>query len=456
MKEEKIERTETSQIEICENPVIQIVDLIPEIKSLNISTKDPFCTFLDVKMTKLNFKIKTSPYEPCKIRDPLNLNRGFDKAFCKWLSQFPPDKRLGFLVAGLSVAYITHDEFDTLLDIAIQKLDRSFHQREGELESSYFPGFLYSRRQIVPYPISLTSLFDKFIHRAGVERTKDGDVRPSRGVFEDLLYDTFKNLSVLSEEGSNFIYCDRYVDEIMRLIRSWLGSHVILLEDNSFSGTTIKSDIERLVKLIKVLFIPFEKDILRQNQQLPDFYLIIPIATNKAVEQIYQSLGEPNMKIYLNPPLTGYIFDHTYRAVNDLPTSVKELKNILPPKVKVYSKLKDALQFFYDRYFKVYLQETAICQRSNFTPNDWLFGYAKGGWTIVTHSNAPNNALPPIWYPHHESSVSEIKALFPRVESRKSHDRFRSMELNTYIEKVIEDKRGFVKQSVEDAYAKIF
>ena len=89
-------------------------------------------------------------------------------------------------------------------------------------------------------------------------------------------------------------------------------------------------------------------------------------------------------------------------------------------KPKVIKKLKEAIQYFHDRYsFNYWETDTAIGKMLKLRPEDLPYGLGGKGWTLVTHVNCPNNSLPLLWYPHVQSNTSAVRPLFPRLESQK-------------------------------------
>ncbi len=440
-------------INISEQSISQIFDLIPEIKTRkNIFTKNQFYKFCETKINKIEYKLKLSPYIPyTNAEDKLNLNRNFSTAVCKWLFQFPEEKRLGFLLLALSIIYVTEREMDTFLEIAIEKLCQVFKEK-GDRTLGILLGIEGIKHKIIPFPLSDTGIYDKFIHKMGIESTLDRNIRPFRGQLGEYLYNIFLNLRHLAEQGPDFMYFSESFALIKELISSFLNSYIILVEDYTFSGRTIKNDIQKLLDLIRLIFEPFRRNIEAQGYKLPLFFLLVPIATDGALKEISNLFsGDLIAGKYFNPPVTGYIFDYTYRAITDIPQNIRELKDIFP-KMKLYTHLKHSLEFFHNEYsINYWTKDTKIATRSPFSIDDYVFGYAKGAWPIITWRNSLNNSLPPIWYPHRGSSIKNMIPLFQRVESRTSHEQ-RLVEIEEPMEIALDDKKGYLKQILKEYY----
>ena len=440
-------------INISEQSISQIFDVVPEIKTRkNIFTKNQLYKFCDTKINKIEYKLKISPYMPyTTAEDKLNLNRDFSTAVCKWLFQFPEEKRLGFLLLVLSIIYVTEREMDTFLEIAIENLCQVFKEK-GDRTFGILEGIEGIKHKIIPFPLSDTGIYDKFIHKMGIESTLDRNKRPFRGQLGEYLYNIFLNLRPLAEQGPDFIYFSEMFAYIKEMISSFLNSYIILVEDYTFSGRTIKNDIQKLLDLIRFIFEPFRRNIEAQGHTLPLFFLLVPIATDEALKEISNLFsGDLIAGKYFHPPVTGYIFDYTYKAINDIPQNIRELKDIFP-KMKLYTHLKRSLEFFHNEYsINYWTKDTNIATRSPFSIDDYVFGYAKGAWPIITWRNSPNNSLPPIWYPHRGSSIKNMIPLFQRVESRTSHEQ-RLVKIEELMEIALDDKKGYLKQILKEHY----
>ena len=79
-------------------------------------------------------------------------------------------------------------------------------------------------------------------------------------------------------------------DDVAELIRSLRNSHVILIEDGSFSGKRIKREVGRFLKLMNILFGGFEEEMASHGYKPPWVYLLVVFGTVEALESV-QSLG---------------------------------------------------------------------------------------------------------------------------------------------------------------------
>jgi hypothetical protein len=431
---------------ICEDPITGIVSLLPQ-NSIprDIGRKNRFYKFCEDKISKITYKLKSSPYLPYSgsSGDPLGVNENFARATCQWLAQFPQETRMGFLFLILSVIYITKKEMDTFLDILIEKLSLTLDLKNRPI------------RNVISSSLSETGIYDDFVKKLGIEGTLDKDKRPWRGPLSSYLATMFSYLSAFALEGENNIYYVRDFPYIEDLIRSSLGPRnagvsVLLIEDYTFSGGTIKSDIERLIKFIEIVFKPYEKEIKNKGYELPKFFILVPLATEEAINKIVKATAP--FRDYIDNPISGYKLDNEYRALYDIPYNIQELKNILGDGLFKY--LKHSLEYFHKEYaHKYWEEETNIKSRVNLREEDCIYGFAKGAWTVVTYRNTPNNSLPPLWYPHNTASDAPIYPLFRRIESRISH-KSHSERIEEDIHIAVEDSKGYLERILRDFYEK--
>jgi len=435
-----------------ENPVSGVVEAVPELRDLSMSVRTQIFAFLERKFEKLTRKLTDSRYEQCQRSDPLGINQNFASAVCRWVTQFPEQYRLGLLCAAISVSYIPEQEFDLLLDTAVEKLKAAVADKTGLYDNPSLDSHLSQR--VVPYAVSEFRACDKVLRKIGVEGSRDDDKRPEKGMLDNFLKWMCGELFSVAEYGEQFDYFDRVNTEILKLIRGWLNMYVVLVEDCSFSGTRIHKDVGRLLRLNQVLFNSFSAQIRESGKQPPLVYLVLPFGTKEAwdsIDPLTAFTGERG-KYYTNyDAIFGFTFDPTSSARTSIPDSLEEF-TLLLPSTSLYSKLRDSLKYFHETHSH---QHWTVDQaKSVDRPEKLAFGFAGGGWTIVTHTNCPNNSLPPLWYPLARSSESSIHALFPRLESRKTHVGS-DFDVDDALDTIGKDSKGHLKKLFESLYADI-
>ena len=379
--------------------------------------------FLDDQILKLSYKMTSSPFFPCKSTDPLKLNIQYEKALLDWLAQFPNEQRLGFLACALSVAYITEEEFDIFFDCAVEAFSREFS--ENPVGVKYEPGIPKAEKSnVVVYQISKFGSFDKYTKKFGIEGTRNHDKHPMRGAsFDDLFARLIKEFYAALDLGVTPGYGEIASEDLKKDIHALLNKRVLLIEDYSFSGTSICNTIDDIFTLFEYVFKPL-KQFMPKGYDLPRFYIILGFATKNASQKIAhrfsgiaQSLGSK----YIKPPFIGYSFNELYKATKTIPESIEKLGLLLrSEKINLHKIIRNASIFFLENYFNNYFSETKILDKTGKKPEDFLFGFGNQGWTIITWRNSPNNTLPLLWYPTVNARIS-THAIFPRDESRISH-----------------------------------
>jgi hypothetical protein len=445
-------------MELTNNSVALIFQSIPEFqeKRLSISQRSQVYAFLERRIEKLNLKIRSSAYEPLAGNDKLNLNNNFPEALRQWLDQFPPEHKLGFLASALGTAYISQSEQDLFLDIAMAKLREEILRGEKrDFVSATMPLPTEIKRKMRGYPVSHFGAYDALVHKLPLEASRDRDRHASHDTLDGFLEFVFQELSYLVEYESNrdFIYLPDSIEKVKQVARSLLNSHVVLVEDASFSGTRIAKSARRFLDLMKVLFVPYEKLLASNFYQLPRVYLLVVLGTSKAFDAV-STLGTGREGYRPFYPIFGFLFDHSGNTIKrNLPKNLEELDEILP-KMRLYHKVKGAIDFFHENYGKRYWnEETGVIKTYKYSIEDLRFGYGGDGWTIVRAKNCPNNSLPLLWYPHTDSPMTnQLAPLFPRIDSHKSHEDSPS-DLNATIASVKEDNKGFLRNRLKSIYS---
>lgn len=434
----------------------EIIQSIPELAHLSSDRKDDALNFIAIKLDKLSLKINASPFEPMRNGGRFHLNDNFPQAVLHWLGQFNEEHRLGFLAAMLSMIYVTKTELETLLDICVRKFDQEremlFEKWDNKFHVS--KGLFSTERNKVMYSLSETSISEAIKQTAHFSYSKDN--KPTEGLLINLLETVFFHLRMLADKADHI---KEYKEEehfpiTSRILNKLIRSDILIIEDCSYSGTTIKSDIKKLIALIQIVFIPYEKILTLDPVNIPHFYILLPICSNVALKEINELLSEDRqIGKYFSCVATGYVFDSSYRfSPTSLPSNIKHLSHILPA-LKLHDKVLDSLKYFHDKYSKDYWSEELL-ERTKMSSEDMLFGYRGGGWAICTFHNCPNNSLPLFWYPNYPRELSEVEALFKRNEHRSKHDPSTSNAINLNISIARKDEARELKYYLDLFYEK--
>jgi hypothetical protein len=204
-----------------------------------------------------------------------------------------------------------------------------------------------------------------------------------------------------------------------------------------------------------MLFVLNEKQVKEKGFSLPWVYLMVPLGTISAFEAVdpLQSDDEEIRHYPYYRTVFGHLIDDDYSMVKKLPANIEELKNVMGG--LRYSKVDEALRFFHKTWGHRYWgEETKNSVPSGFTPDDMRLGYRKGGWTVVTSRNCPNNSLPVLWYPFVGSPTKEINSLFPRLESRMTHVG-RAVELESRMDDAFQDKKMLLNKYLKSFFTSL-
>lgn len=437
-------------VTVHEDPIGTLLECVPAFKSQDISTSSNLYAFLDRRIQKLALKINTiAPYSPVERQDVFGLNSNFPLAVCKWLSQFPEDQRLGFLLPVLGAQYLTQPEMDLFLSIAMTRLEEQVAENKACLK---MPIRQPTHEKIRIYPVSQFGEYDDFIHKIGLSGTRDRDKQPSRTTIEDLVYESFSTLRSLAEYGKDFTYYDEAASQVEQLLKSFLDAHIVLVEDSSFSGTRIGSTVSKFLRLLNILFGKYGRRLEGKGYSTPYVYLLVLVGTTEAQEVALKIKGnEELMPLSKNfSPIFGFLFDEADASRQILPENLGELRNLLGA-YDLRDELTRSVEFFKNHYFHHYLTETAISEATGKGLEAIKWGFDGKGWLIVTHTNCPNNALPILWYPHINSRLTSITALFPRIESHTDHSN-KAGSFRNNLNVVAKDQRGYLKTFISRYY----
>jgi len=430
-----------------------LIQGIPEFTALDSSRLSDLNAFVQRRIEYLGRKLRLSPYLPHDTADPLKARASFPQAVHRWLEQFPASYRLGLLMTLLSLIYISEEEERGFLEIAIQRLltRASEHLSHRPLPVPLTPELL--RARLRPYPVSVFGQYDPFLHALRLEGSRDRSLYPYRGLIGETLNHLVDDLRFIAENESNLIYIDEKEEALVQFIRSALSSHFVLLEDCALSGTRVSGVLERISRLFQLLFTEYSAEIKGLDHELPRVYLLVSYGTEDAVRRIAQEVDSQHGERYAR---IDVLFGHVFSAADSLngaiPDLVRPLERIIPSS-DLLAKIAPALSFFYENHAHCYFTTETRIRVALPAEEQQIFGFKNGGWPIVSHKNAPNNAPPPLWYPHSGAMSTNVHALFTRSESHLDHtDPPRTFD--ELIQTVEEDKEGRVARMLRRIYRK--
>jgi hypothetical protein len=410
--------------------ILEIARLLREFDGLDAISQNEFCRIADLQLNRLAFKLRCSPYQPHlnNLSGP-NVNLDFWAATKDWLEQFPARYRLGALVALLSTTYITETELDALMNNAAEHLAQFLFERNKQPANWTWPMPPEECEKLLPFPTAAYEAYDRLVRRLRIPGTVSKTGTGTKSTLSDFLYQHFKELRLWADYGRACPYPDHAEQVLRGLATQLLDKHVLVVDDCSFSGTTLSSDLRRLLDLLRILYSAHRKVLRRKNRWPPTVSVLVAFATQEAVEGISKTLRDAG-RLADVPVFCGAV-EIRGRLSEDLPDRLDPLRRVLLPVRDAHEALRDAIDY-YSQHFRAYAQETIIASRHPMAAQ-WKWGFRDGAYAVVTYLNAPNNSVPLLWYPHTSSAKTSPKPLFPRIESRESHLPIRAEYLDECI-----------------------
>jgi hypothetical protein len=309
-----------------------------------------------------------SPYMPAK-------GVALSERVTRSLGQVPYELQNFALAAFANVVYLP----DTLLRESWSYLAAATARRLG---TSLYD--LFEECHLLE--VDPSGLIPDFLHENHVHGRLDTD-RFSRLQSVEELANSLRlvALSEVPEEGTA---------QAIRLAFS--KPHWLLLSDNVLSGTSVRSDLDRCVRLIEAY-----SDLGTPN--------VVPIT------QVLTSAGEEGLPAG-HAVSYALRFDERFRVVpGNAECALFNRRETLDGVLQLCKWLASQEWFVDDARLLATLEKSG---------DDMAFGFKQGGWTIVT-PNCPTNSLPVLWY----EREGWYEAPFPRIMSRTSQTRGAGQEL---------------------------
>lgn len=407
-------------------PTTEIVSLLPEANGLTSVARSRLCDFLETKLAPQAFRIHLSPYHEHEFSDPFGVTGSYPHAVVKWLSQFPEPHRLGLLIGLLNLTYLTASEERAFFDLLQARLLESLADRDARDVSEIYPSIspVISHR-LRPYAISAFGHFDYFTKGLRIDALRDRDVMPFRHLADNAIEQLSSSIDYLAstpfDPGGYHWF---HKDILLAFIRSCLSTDLLLIEDCSFSGTRVGGKAAAFIRILEILFPESLQPLLNESQlKAPHVHVAVSYATTAAASKFSPEGLRADGKVTHSAltSITGFEFGPDASMSEGLPRTFRPLAEIFPS-LDLYQVFRSSCAFFLENYGKYYLEETGVAKGANISASDLLFGFKNGGWAITSERNTPNNSLTFLWYPHTRSKLNSIQALFPRTDSKHSHE----------------------------------
>jgi hypothetical protein len=251
----------------------------------------------------------------------------------------------------------------------------------------------------------------KFINKNKIRGRLDRDLFPRTQNVEQLLE---KMLLLASSDDDEIIKGPKEEISVILAKKYW-----VLLIDNSLSGTSLCSELERLARLA---------EILDTKASVEKVLLLVQVLTEDAKKKIEEAIRSVSVNVEL---IYSLYFEDGFKVGPDKISSCKLFAS--SDTVEGVIRL---CQWFGQQEFFTTDERYATTKR--ISADDLAFGFKGGGWTIVT-PNCPTNSIPLLWY----SNPAHYKGPFVRVDSRVSQTKGQGQER---LDLLIKRKESFLRK----------
>ncbi len=213
---------------------------------------------------------------------------------------------------------------------------------------------------------------------------------------------------------NNFNTCEslRQNTALQTSIKALLDKKIwILLTDFSFSGTSIKSDIERMIKLRDICYDPNDK---------PQIIVCAQIISSKALRAIEAKFSAQGVSVFY-----AQLYNDQLRIVPEEVWKV-EGESELPSTLlfekdqEVYKQVLELCNWFASKYIDK--DPAHDYTRDKCDRKTMAYGFQDCGYTVIPQRNSPSNSLPIFWYKPSKEFIAKygINYIppFPRTISR--------------------------------------
>lgn len=205
-----------------------------------------------------------------------------------------------------------------------------------------------------------------------------------------------------NRERAGNLFKDKNSNTVETGVCRWLDKkYWVILSDNVLSGTSMKSDIERIIKLAN------------DTGKKPHFIFLLRVLTANAKEKIERQLSA----LYDVNRITlkaGLVLDHRF-VINDSDENDQRCR--LFNYSSTYDAVLNACKWLAET--KEYKEDKTLYDHKKrsaeeYFNDDLRYGFKRCGLTLVTSENCPSNSLPLLWYKNQQIYIPP----FPRVLSR--------------------------------------
>lgn len=251
--------------------------------------------------------------------------------------------------------------------------------------------------------------------------------------------DTFSRCKSVGEfiaSLHNYTSCTKLQSNVALIsnIKGLLKKEIwILLTDFSFSGTSLNSEIKKLVKLREICF---------SRNKRPKIIVCIQIISSKSLEGIENEFGSEIQVLY------AQIYNDSLRIVPERVWTNEgkqaQQSTLFEQNNEVYQEAIKLCEWFGSEYIDRDPDHAKTLEQGQ--SSTLAFGYKDCGFTVIPQRNAPSNALPILWYTPSKIFKQRYKINyippFPRTTSRVTQS---TSGDKAHLDEIVKNKKNVRK-----------
>jgi len=333
-------------------------------------------------ISKINNIIELEEVDPYP-----NAQRNYWERISNALSYIPPDYQIYALCVFANVVYLGGKILDDTWKFLLRELSRRYGLNANNLLNEAL--ILSEEPQIAIHFLRA----NKIRGRLDTDKMLED---PTPGAIASKLLLVAKNTELSEDLRSK-------ISEELTLLKH---QYWILLTDNSLSGVSLVSELEKIQGIIQTLKLEFQVKII----------VLVQVMSSDALGYVKKWLQERDAHLDVEI-IYGLYLDERFKINSD------ECKLFKSP--EILRGVRELCSWFDEEILSkdpIYGSQSKWREVSG---GSLAYGFKNTGLTLVTVPNCPSNSLPLLWY----SSEDRYVGPYPRVESRVSQKKSLNKDL---------------------------